>query len=129
MTQLRAIVSVCYPTEKEALEELERLKEFMPRTLKHRGCIEWELFHSTTDPRKVVLLEVFDSLDSYDEHHRSRVEGRKNATLPPLSDHWLKGMREGTSVEFYRRELYKLTDEHVWVATDEVKRSNAIRFA
>jgi quinol monooxygenase YgiN len=128
VSQLRVVISVSYPTVEQANQELDQLRAFMPFTLKHRGCLQFEAFQSITEPRNIILLEMFESLAAYDEHHRSRLSGRDAGTLPPLSERWMKGMREGTIAEFYRHDLYKLVDDR-WVPVNQARRSATIECA
>lgn len=67
------------PMIKSAVEQMR------PMCLDEPGCVSWDAYHSTADPRVFTLVEAWEDEQSWDEHG----EGKAIQTiyLPEICPH------------------------------------------
>lgn len=69
----------------------------------HRGCLQYELFRGFEDPDSMVLLEVWEDQDCYDEHWA------KELLMPHDFVHLADPDPRG--IEFYFDQAFYVLDE------------------
>lgn len=77
-------------TEKNRAEFLEKAEDLINLTKDHdEGCIEYDIYHSTTNPEELVMFETWESPVALDRHSKS---DHYKKILPELSQ-----LTEGTA--------------------------------
>lgn len=89
------------------------------------GCVQYEVFRSAMNPNKVVLLELWESLEIYDKHWALAQANRPAMPPPPAA---APPARPASDAEFYQHTLYEVVDG-AWAPRDPQERSQSIRWA
>ena len=92
---VRLVVSITAAKGKGA----EFAQAFKPRcelSRKDRGCLQFDLFQSISDPDKFALLELWESQEALDEH------AKLQAQRPPLPEGLRSGAGEREDYDYKR---------------------------
>lgn len=76
---LTAHTAEAVPTLQAAIERMR------PLCLDEPGCLSWEAFHSTADPRVFTLVEAWETEQSWEEHGEG--EAIQTIYLPQICPH------------------------------------------
>lgn len=118
MSAIRVIATIVLPSGDFADEVASSMNEVNQRRQKEPGCIQYELFRSLDDPRKIALHELWESKAAYDEHWVSQCA--KDGMPDPER---LKRAK----VEFYQYEVFDCI-EGIWQPENPEDRISTIRW-
>lgn len=66
------VVATFIVSEKNRSEFLQKVKDLINLTKEHDdGCIEYDLYHSTTNPDELVMFETWESPVALERHSSS----------------------------------------------------------
>lgn len=115
---IRILVNMIYATEADADARVAAiLSGPPPSTRSEPGCLQFEFYRCLSDPRKITVMEIWESKPIYDQHWRLQMANQRGGTPPNAS-------RE---VEFYERQVY-VTVDGVWKPIEEDQRSETVMY-
>ena len=118
MAQIRIVVTIDAESEGQAKAIGEAMKAEAGRKAAEPGALQFEVFQSLVNPKRLVVHEHWESLAAFDKHWASVLER--------------EGVPSGPNGQFPKCELYQYTtfviEDGVWTPREPQQRSKAIRW-
>jgi quinol monooxygenase YgiN len=125
---VRVLVTVTTPSE-AALDAViaDRVANCKRTEAEEEGCLQYEIFRSTTHPNRFVLCELWASKEIYDKHWRSQQERERTNPPKPPPPPQPGDVPRSSTVEFYVQDVYANVDG-VWMPASPAERSETVRW-
>jgi quinol monooxygenase YgiN len=118
MPGIRVIVTINLPDAETATATAEFLNKKCKQAQAEAGALQYELFRSFDNPKRLILLEHWESKALYDKHWIDQV---KREGVPDSS------LAESAFSEFYHHGNYEILDG-IWQPKEEKERLSTIRW-